>query len=120
MYHGHFEGYVRNDDGRFVHFEVKCEKVRREDCVLIQNALLKSPDISVCAASITEQQQVEEVFCGICGCQLVFKTAVGPMASSDYIGTSTCRSCQTEYCRTTNCLGCKVGNYPGCRFLYLK
>ena len=120
MYRGHFEGYVRDDDGRCVHFEVEREKVCREDCVLIHNALLRSPDISVCAASITEWKEVEEVFCGICGCQLVFRTAVGPLASSDYIGTSTCRSCQVEHCRTTNCFGCRIGNYPDCRFLYLK
>ena len=120
MYYGHIEGYVKDDDGRCVHFEVECEKVRREDCVLIHNALLKSPDIHLCGASITEPQDTKEVVCDTCGHKIVFKTAVGPMASSDYIGTTTCRSCQAEHCRTTNCLGCKIGNYPDCRFLCLK
>lgn len=119
MYHGYFEGYVKDDDGRCVHFEVECEKVRREDCVLIHNALLKSPDISACASSITEQE-AEEVCCDICGCKIVFMTDVGLMASSEYIGASTYRSCQAEHCRTTNCLQCEIGRYPDCQFLWLK
>ena len=120
MYHGYFEGYVRDDDGRCVHFEVKCEKVRREDCLLIHNALSRSPDITVCMASITEPQEVKEIFCDTCGSQLVFKTAAGAIASSDYIGTSTCRVCQREHCRTTNCLKCETGKYPDCQFPGLK
>ena len=120
MYHGHFEGYVRDDDGRCVHFEVECEKVRRDDCVLIHNALLRSPDITVCATSITEPQDVKEIFCDTCGSQLVFKTAAGAVASSDYIGTSTCRVCQMEYCRMTNCLKCESGKHPACQFSGLK
>lgn len=124
MYHGYFEGYVKDDDGRCVHFEVECEKVRREDCVLIHKALAGAPGISECVASITERheesEEVEEVFCDTCGCKLVFKTAVGPMTSSAYIGTSTCRDCQIEYCRSTSCTKCKVAEYPYCRFLSLK
>ena len=120
MYHGHFDAYVRDKDGRCVHFEVACEKIRREDCVLIHNALLRSPDIHLCGVSITQPQEAEEVFCDTCGCKLVYKTATGPIASSDYIGTSTCRNCQLEYCRTTNCLQCETGNYPDCQFLNLK
>ena len=120
MYYGHFEGYVKDDDGRCIRFEVECEKIRREDCVLIHNALLKSPDIHLCGVSITESQDAEEVVCDTCGHKIVFKTAVGPVASSEYIGTTTCRSCQMEYCRTMNCLGCKIGNYSDCQFLYLK
>lgn len=62
----------------------------------------------------------KEMFCDTCGSQIVYKTAAGMMASSDYIGTSTCRDCQMEHCRRTNCLGCEIGNYPDCKFAYLK
>lgn len=41
-------------------------------------------------------------------------------ASSDYIGMDTCYTCWLEECLTTNCLGCKRGNYPDCKWIDLK
>ena len=37
-----------------------------------------------------------------------------------YVGTTTCRNCMEEYCSQTNCLGCKRGTYPDCKYQYLK
>lgn len=58
--------------------------------------------------------------CDTCGKPLIRNRGGIPYAMSDFIGTSTCRSCQLEYCRQTNCLACKDGNYPDCRFLKMK
>ena len=64
----------------------------------------------------------EELSCDTCGRWLIRALPNGHMQSSgnDYIGTTTCRTCLTEYCRTTNCLGCSRGNYPDCPYLELK
>ncbi len=32
----------------------------------------------------------------------------------------TCYTCWLEECLTTNCLGCKRGNYPDCKWIDLK
>lgn len=58
--------------------------------------------------------------CKVCGCKMGVKTAVGIIASSCFIGTDTCYECQIEHCLETNCLGCKVGNYPDCPHLETK
>jgi len=31
-----------------------------------------------------------------------------------------CYSCMIEHCCGTDCNGCKYGNYPDCRFLWMK
>ncbi|MDD4510303.1 MAG: hypothetical protein PHY23_05320, partial [Oscillospiraceae bacterium] len=63
----------------------------------------------------------EEKDCDICGGWLIRRHPAGFMyASSDYIGIDTCRSRMTEYCSTTNCVGCKRGIYPNCNWLSLK
>lgn len=63
----------------------------------------------------------EEISCKICGSWLVKKNLAGFWyASSDYIGMDTCRTCWIEECCTTNCLGCKRGKYPNCKWLDLK
>lgn len=36
------------------------------------------------------------------------------------IGMDTCYTCWLEECLTTNCLGCKRGNYPDCKWIDLK
>lgn len=68
-----------------------------------------------------EQVIWEEKDCNVCGGWLVrFHPAGFWYASSDYIGMDTCKTCWIEECLTTNCLGCKRGNYPDCKWLDLK
>lgn len=63
----------------------------------------------------------KEKCCDICGCWLVKKHPAGFWyASSDYIGMDTCRTCWLEQCLSTNCLNCKRGEYPNCKWLDLK
>ena len=61
-----------------------------------------------------------ELVCSECFRPLIQMQDGIPRASTDYIGTAVCRDCQREYCLSTNCLGCKQGDYPNCRYLYLK
>lgn len=42
------------------------------------------------------------------------------MPQADYIGMDTCYTCWLEECLATNCLGCKRGNYPDCKWIDLK
>ena len=59
--------------------------------------------------------------CNVCGGWLVKRHPAGFWyASSDYIGMDTCYTCWIEECLTTNCLGCKRGNYPDCKWIDLK
>lgn len=59
--------------------------------------------------------------CKECGKMLIIETEFGPMAMTcDYIEGPFCRECQIEHCRTTNCLGCDRGEYPYCKYQYLK
>ena len=63
----------------------------------------------------------EEKNCNACGGWLVKRHPAGFWyASSDYIGMDTCYTCWIEECLTTNCLGCKRGNYPDCKWIDLK
>ena len=62
----------------------------------------------------------EPMDCGICGQPIIRKICDRLTVTSGYIGTSICRSCMTEYCRSTNCLGCLKGTYPNCKWLCLK
>lgn len=63
----------------------------------------------------------EEKNCNICGGWLVKRHPAGFWyASSDYIGMDTCYTCWLEECLATNCLGCKRGNYPDCKWIDLK
>ncbi len=41
-------------------------------------------------------------------------------ARDRYIGMDTCYTCWLEECLATNCLGCKRGNYPDCKWIDLK
>jgi len=52
MYCYKFECYAKNADGHYARFNVEGEEEYREDCVIIHNALLASPDILVCGAEI--------------------------------------------------------------------
>ena len=58
--------------------------------------------------------------CDICGRELAVEISANKLiCSSDYIeGWPTCRSCMSEYCVETHCLGCEYnpGNYKECRF----
>lgn len=58
--------------------------------------------------------------CKICGAKVIFEDNGRFFASSDYIGTDICRNCMEKHCNTTNCLGCTIGVYPNCKFLWLK
>lgn len=63
----------------------------------------------------------EEKNCNICGGWLVKRHPAGFWyASSDYIGMDTCYTCWLDECLATNCLGCKRGNYPDCKWIDLK
>ncbi len=63
----------------------------------------------------------EEKNCNVCGGWLVKRPPAGFWyASIDYIGMDTCYTCWLEECLTTNCLGCKRGNYPDCKWIDLK
>lgn len=59
--------------------------------------------------------------CKICGDRMGVKTAVGVIATSNYIGGDVCYDCQLEHCLNTNCLGCEIGNnlnnYTECEHL---
>lgn len=68
-----------------------------------------------------EQVVCEEKNCNVCGGWLVKSHPAGFWyASSDYIGIDTCRVCWLEECLETNCLSCKRGQYPNCKWLDLK
>ena len=63
----------------------------------------------------------EEKKCNICGGWLVEKHPAGFWyASSDYIGMDACFTCWMEECLSTNCLGCKHGNYLDWKWIILK
>ena len=58
--------------------------------------------------------------CDLCGRPMIREVSGSIIATGEYVGTTTCRTCMTEHCSTTNCLGCQRGTYPGCKWLYLK
>jgi hypothetical protein len=62
--------------------------------------------------------------CNVCGCEMVWENKHIPghfQASSGNIENwDICHGCMVEHCCSTNCLGCKYGKYPECRFLELK
>lgn len=64
------------------------------------------------------KRDFKPVVCKDCGCKLTNINSMGDVyASSHYNGTEYCDSCMIEHCVHTNCLGCKRGDYPDCRFL---
>lgn len=81
----------------------------------------------MCGESI-EYDQAESIHwedkrCEWCGQTLFQAVPSFPghyMASSDYIDGPVCRSCMEEHCAQTNCLGCKIGTWPNCRYRWLK
>ena len=58
--------------------------------------------------------------CKLCGTRMAVKTAIGMIATSNYIGGDICHDCMVEHCLATNCLACKIGQYPECEHLELK
>lgn len=62
----------------------------------------------------------ESMDCDICGRPMIRKVSGTMISTGEYVGTTTCRTCMTEHCNSTNCLGCKRGNYPDCRWKHLK
>lgn len=64
-----------------------------------------------------------EVNCRKCGQSLVWEHPSCPgifLSSSSYMGCDLCYDCLNEHCSRTDCLTCEIGNYPNCRFVYLK
>lgn len=64
-----------------------------------------------------------EINCKVCGSWLIHEHPDCPgmfYASSDYIGADLCHDCMSDHCAQTNCLGCKIGSYPNCKYAYLK
>lgn len=78
----------------------------------------------VCGRSIQWDYAVprkwEPMDCAICGQPIIRKIGGRLTVTGGYIGTSICRSCMKEYCRSTNCLGCRKGRYPSCKWFSLK
>ena len=66
----------------------------------------------------------EELYCEQCGSQLIYKVDTLPqsrfMASSDYVGGRICLPCLAEHCAQTNCLQCDLGNWPKCKYEWIK
>ena len=62
--------------------------------------------------------------CKICGDRMGVRTAIGVIATSNYIGGDICYDCQIEHCLSTNCLNCDIGNkldsYADCEHLNRK
>ncbi len=67
-----------------------------------------------------EQVQWKPMDCDTCGKPMLVKRGGRVYSVGGYVGTTTCRSCMTEHCNSTNCLGCERGTYPDCRLFYLK
>lgn len=93
----------------------------------LSNELSEWKFCSICGEPIewdkAEPVPWEEKLCDTCGCKMIWKRPGIPgsfMASSCYIGGDTCHDCMSEYCNSTNCLGCNRGHYPDCKHLYLK
>jgi hypothetical protein len=62
--------------------------------------------------------------CRECGCAMVWEV---PGIPGHFVESSCnidewplCHDCMVKYCCSANCLGCKYGAYPDCRFLELK
>jgi len=62
--------------------------------------------------------------CKLCGCKMVWENPHLPehfqASSCDIEDWDICHDCMVEHCTTTNCLECKMGEYPECRFLEMK
>lgn len=59
--------------------------------------------------------------CEACGRSLgQLVPGYGIICSSSYIGGPLCHECQVEHCLSTNCLGCRRGEYPNCEHIDLK
>lgn len=62
----------------------------------------------------------EPMDCDTCGRPMIREVTGTVISTGAYVGTTTCRTCMMEYCSSTNCLGCRRGTYPNCKWLYLK
>jgi len=62
----------------------------------------------------------EPMDCDTCGRPIIREVGGSMIDTGGYVGTTTCRACMTEYCSSTNCLGCTRGSYPDCKWAYLK
>ena len=62
----------------------------------------------------------EPMDCDQCGRPMIRELNGTMVSTGEYVGTTTCRTCMSEHCATTNCLGCLRGTYPDCKWLYLK
>ena len=62
--------------------------------------------------------------CIRCGAKMVWENPNIPgifQANSRYLENwDICRECMEDHCVSTNCYGCKLGEYPECRFLSMK
>jgi|GEM_PF-544665 len=62
--------------------------------------------------------------CTICGCKMIWENSSlqGHFheSSCNLEDWDICHDCMVDHCTATNCLGCKLGKYPECRFLDLK
>ena len=69
-----------------------------------------------------EVKPPEMPVCKMCGRELGVRMPDGGIiCSSSYIeGNDYCYECQVDHCMNTNCLGCKIGNYPDCEHLERK
>ena len=71
-----------------------------------------------------ETEPPKPLSCEFCGQKLVWENPHIPgrwHASSCYLGDGwpICIDCMAAHCESANCVKCKYGTYPGCRFYYL-
>ena len=75
-------------------------------------------------ASLSESVRGMVKDCKLCGDRVVCENPHLPgcfhEGSSNLEGWDICHDCMVDHCVTTNCLGCKYGEYPNCRFLEMK
>jgi len=62
--------------------------------------------------------------CKVCGCAMAWENPHLPgyfqASSCNLEDWDTCHDCMVDHCVTTNCLGCRLGKYPECRFTEMK
>ena len=68
--------------------------------------------------------QWKEQKCTGCGRPLIYLAGAGApyfLTTFDFVaGTTLCRNCLEEHCVQANCLQCDIGQWPDCRYAYIK
>lgn len=110
------------------HFCSVCNYRLEDGKTRVGNVIIKQWNFCPICGEQIEWEKVEPVVwhdlnCDTCGVWLIRHDELSAYASSDYIGTNTCRICQMAFCARTNCLDCdgvKEKSGSECEFTYLK